>query len=378
MYFFCYYTVTMSIELTSSVELPCTGHLLFSEPDTKNTQDYSEKEQMLCEIFLPPLDVKNNQGTMVLVYWEPNSKPSSPEGSASSMQLGKTNTILELFVDGARAVHTTALLRSDKITSDKVCSYLSFSIRTVCRLQENTYVFVDNKADGRPYIKKMAILPKRQPVLREFGEDAVYTIVGVLVLHIDNYAPSYQDIENDAPAQCEAHVEFVIARAQHSGVLSHQCSANPKQKSSPLHISVHDLLLRELLRDSRILLTTSSGDLLLVSTRLEKSAQTVQCLVSSVLLDNGAPLMFSVQNEYTLELHPEFLRSARILSKTYSWYSTYIPPMFVGDDSERQPQRSGGRCGRRRGRARHVYRDAEQSAVHVKVGQLYPRIRRDT
>jgi len=70
MHFFCFYRVTASIELTSSVELPGTGYFLFSEPYAKDThKSAGHAELLLNEMFLPPLDDKNNLGTLTVVVW---------------------------------------------------------------------------------------------------------------------------------------------------------------------------------------------------------------------------------------------------------------------------------------------------------------------
>ena len=334
MYFFCYYSETASIELTSSVELPGTGDFRFSQTYGESMSSSGHTELLLNEIFLPPLDSGNNLGTLVLVYWEENTpvqQGGTPESTRYSAQLAKTNTILELYVDSFATVHTTVLMRSNMVTSDEVCGYLSFSIKTMCNLAANSFVFVDDKQGRRPHIKKIAILPKQQPPADEFGQHGVvYTIIGVLTLHIDNYASSSQDIAQDATVQCEAQVEFVIARTHKNGVLEHRCDITPRVQDNPLHISVFQLLLREISNDRQILLTTSTDDLMLVSTRNENSPQTVKRLVASRLSGGGDPLVFTMLNEYNIELEAEFVRHSRFRQSVYSWHSTYIPPTFIG------------------------------------------------
>jgi len=336
MYFFCYYSVTASIELTSSVELPGTGDFRFSQTYGESMSGSEHTELLLNEIFLPPLDSDNNLGTLVLVYWEENTavrdqQGNTPESASVRAQLAKTNTILELYVDTFATVHTTVLMRSNMVTSDETCGYLSFSIKTMCNLPDNSFVYVDDRQGRRPYIKKIAILPKQQPAADEFGQHGVvYTIIGVLTLHIDNYASSSQDIASDTTGQCEAQVEFVIARTHKNGVLAHRCDITPWVRDNPQHISVYQLLLREISNDKQILLTTSANDVMLVSTLNENSPQTVKRLVASRLSGDGDPVVFTIHNEYNIELQAEFVRHSRFRQSVYSWHSTYIPPTFLG------------------------------------------------
>jgi len=142
---------------------------------------------------------KHTQGALVMVYSEKDSD---------------VNSIVEIVVDSAGAVHTNVLSKSDAIKSNLDCDGFSASIITNCQQALNPevpYMFVDSITDP-PMFRKIVILPGEHPCSERSSNVVPYTILAVY----DTYTYIEHTVLGDDTQRlvCHAKLKLRILRTE--------------------------------------------------------------------------------------------------------------------------------------------------------------------
>jgi len=329
MYFFCYYEITFSLALTSSVELPHTENFRFVKMYDKKP-NVAQTSKLVSEIFLPPLaPAGSDLGSLVVVYWE----PIQIDGDDRSAQ---TNAIFELYVDNSGTVHTGWLLRSGLVTSDNICSNLSPAIRSAFGLDSNTFTFI-SEMERKSYFKKIAVIPKNHPPNTQ--NDIVYSVIGVIAVQVEDAGESMTSIGIIQPRRKSVDLEFLLTRRQNDNSRSSVCSVTAKSTETAApdardDLRIYTLLFEKVVRQKQLLFSGTNGQLLLITTG--EDTNRVQELRSYTQAANeknkmNEALFFAVSAEYSAILQPEFAsQNVLIRSVLYSSYSGAFSSTYIG------------------------------------------------
>ena len=140
---------------------------------------------------------KHTQGALVMVYSEKDSD---------------VNSIVEIVVDSAGAVHTNVLSKSDAIKSNLDCNGFSAAIITNCQPAVNPevpYMFVDSVTDP-PMFRKIVILPGEHPYSEQSSNAVPYTILAVYDTYIEHIVVG----DDTQRLICHAKLEMRILRTE--------------------------------------------------------------------------------------------------------------------------------------------------------------------